>query len=230
MYEDEPQDKVHDVLGEAVFGDHPLGRPIIGTRRRHRAAPVPTSPPTTTARYAPRNIVVAAAGIVDHERSSSSSQRARRPRAAAARAGAARGARAQLARRALLRQGDRAVPPLPRRARASPRDDDRRFALRVLDTILGGTVVLAAVPGGAREARPGLLASTPTRRQYAGTGQIGLYVGTRPDNVAEAHATSSATSSAHRCDEPVTEEELERAKENVKGRVRARRSSRRPRA
>ena len=31
MYEDDPQDKVFDVLGEAVFGDHPLGRPIIGT-------------------------------------------------------------------------------------------------------------------------------------------------------------------------------------------------------
>src|SRR4051794_17206064 len=30
MYEDDPQDKVFDVLGQAVFGDHPLGRAIIG--------------------------------------------------------------------------------------------------------------------------------------------------------------------------------------------------------
>src|SRR4051795_445291 len=30
MYEDDPQDKVFDVLGEAVFGHHPLGRAIIG--------------------------------------------------------------------------------------------------------------------------------------------------------------------------------------------------------
>ena len=30
MYEDEPQDKVHDVLSRAIFGDHPLGRPVIG--------------------------------------------------------------------------------------------------------------------------------------------------------------------------------------------------------
>src|SRR3954466_6164107 len=30
MYEDDPQDKVFDVLGEAVFGDHPLRRAIIG--------------------------------------------------------------------------------------------------------------------------------------------------------------------------------------------------------
>ena len=30
MYEDDPQDTVFDVLGQAVFGEHPLGRPIIG--------------------------------------------------------------------------------------------------------------------------------------------------------------------------------------------------------
>ena len=30
MYEDDPQEKVFDVLGEAVFGEHPLGRAIIG--------------------------------------------------------------------------------------------------------------------------------------------------------------------------------------------------------
>src|ERR1700730_11274573 len=30
MYEDDPQEKVFDLLGEAIFGDHPLGRAIIG--------------------------------------------------------------------------------------------------------------------------------------------------------------------------------------------------------
>ena len=38
MYEDDPQEKVFDVLGSAIFGDHPLGRAIIGHAvgdRRH---------------------------------------------------------------------------------------------------------------------------------------------------------------------------------------------------
>src|ERR671930_1702934 len=30
MYDDDPQDKVFDVLGEAIFRGHPLGRAIIG--------------------------------------------------------------------------------------------------------------------------------------------------------------------------------------------------------
>ena len=68
MVEDNPQDLVHDVVAEAVFGGHPLGRPVIGraevistvSRRAlssyHRAA------------YAHDNVVVAVAGNVTHER------------------------------------------------------------------------------------------------------------------------------------------------------------------
>ena len=33
MYEDEPQDRVHDVLAEAIHGDHPLGRRVLGDAR-----------------------------------------------------------------------------------------------------------------------------------------------------------------------------------------------------
>ena len=31
MYEDTPQEYVHDLISEAVFGRHPLGRPVVGT-------------------------------------------------------------------------------------------------------------------------------------------------------------------------------------------------------
>ena len=31
MYEDTPHELVHDLMSEAIFGDHPLGRPVIGT-------------------------------------------------------------------------------------------------------------------------------------------------------------------------------------------------------
>ena len=67
MYEDDPQDKVFDVLGEAVFGDHPLGRAIIG-----RAEVVGGAVPAAlqgfhASRYVPANVVIAAAGSVDHD-------------------------------------------------------------------------------------------------------------------------------------------------------------------
>ncbi|MFQ5426568.1 MAG: M16 family metallopeptidase, partial [Gaiellales bacterium] len=31
MVEDMPQDSIHDLLSEAIFSEHPLGRPVIGT-------------------------------------------------------------------------------------------------------------------------------------------------------------------------------------------------------
>ena len=31
MVDDNPQDLVHDLAAEAVFGTHPLGRPVIGS-------------------------------------------------------------------------------------------------------------------------------------------------------------------------------------------------------
>ena len=36
MYEDDPQDRVFDVLGEAIFGAHPLGR--AGDRHAPRSS------------------------------------------------------------------------------------------------------------------------------------------------------------------------------------------------
>ena len=41
MYEDEPQDRVHDVLAEALFGQHPLGRRVIGRAEIIGSIPVP---------------------------------------------------------------------------------------------------------------------------------------------------------------------------------------------
>jgi predicted Zn-dependent peptidase len=53
---------------------------------------------------------------------------------------------------------------------------------------------------------------------YASTGQIGLYLGTRPDNVGRALRVVADELDRFRS-EPATEEELARSKENVKGRV-----------
>src|SRR3954466_6391027 len=68
MYEDDPQDRVFDVLGEAVFGDHPLGRAIIGTRGVVAGTPASELQSFHGGRYTAQNVVVSAAGSVDHDR------------------------------------------------------------------------------------------------------------------------------------------------------------------
>src|SRR5439155_21515391 len=66
-----------------------------------------------------------------------------------------------------------------------PRRDDRRFALRVLDTILGGSSS-SRLFQEVREKRGLAYAVYSYASHYMDSGQVGLYVGTRPDNVAEA--------------------------------------------
>jgi predicted Zn-dependent peptidase len=41
MYEDEPSDRVHDVLADAIWGDHPLGRRVLGTADVIGSIPIP---------------------------------------------------------------------------------------------------------------------------------------------------------------------------------------------
>src|SRR5436189_5373382 len=60
MYEDEPSDKVHDVLSQAIFGDHPLGRPIIGRADVVASVPVSEIAAYHDNRYTGSNVVVAA--------------------------------------------------------------------------------------------------------------------------------------------------------------------------
>ena len=69
MYEDDPQDQIHDLVSHAVFPDQALGRPVIGTGRGdRRRSPRTACAPTTRDHYTAPNMVVAAAGNVAHER------------------------------------------------------------------------------------------------------------------------------------------------------------------
>src|SRR5258708_15220067 len=98
-----------------------------------------------------------------------------------------------------------------------PRGDDRRFALRVLDTILGGSTS-SRLFQEVREKRGLAYAVYSYSSQYIDSGQIGMYVGTRPDNVPEAMQVIGDELRKLR-EDGVAAEELERAQENVKGRT-----------
>src|SRR5690606_30058167 len=89
MYEDEPQDRVHDVLADAVFGEHPLGRRVLGTAEVIASIPVPEIDAYHRAHYGGANIVVGAAGHLDNERIADLAARLVAPSAAVNGGGAA---------------------------------------------------------------------------------------------------------------------------------------------
>jgi len=218
MYEDDPQDRVFDALGEAVFGDHPLGRAVIG----HRTVVADTTGAALRAfhdaRYTAPNVVIAAAGSVDHdglialvERSLGAARRGAPALDAAGPVAAQLGVR----RRFITKETEQYHVCLG--APGIARDDERRFALRVLDTILGGTSS-SRLFQEVRERRGLAYSVYSFNALFAETGQVGLYVGTRPDNVAIALKVVAAELDRFLAD-GVTATELARAKEHVKGRI-----------
>jgi len=215
MYEDEPSDKVHDVLADALFGDHPLGRPIIGRADVIGSVPVPQIAAYHDARYVAKNLVVAAAGSIDHDRLVALTEDA----FAAPAGDVARFEPAPAVERSTVRFHEKATEQYhlclggPGIARA----DERRFALRVLDTILGGSSS-SRLFQEVREKRGLAYAVYSYASQYADSGHVGVYVGTRPDNVSAAMDVIGAELRRLQ-DEPISATELERAKENVKGRT-----------
>jgi predicted Zn-dependent peptidase len=168
--------------------------------------------------YVPGNIVVAAAGNIEHDRIVELVQRTLEVRRSA---GDSPNVRPPLVQ---------APPPQLRFQRkdteqyhvclAAPgisRSDRRRFAASLLDAILGGSAS-SRLFQEIREKRGMAYAVYSFVSQYTDTGQIGIYLGTREDNLADALAiTGEQIADIAAGNLPARE--LERAKENLKGRI-----------
>ena len=215
MYEDDPQDQVFDVLGAAVFGDHPLGRPVIGRAEVVSGTTAEGLSSFHASHYVAGDIVIAAAGSLEHEAVVELARAIEIP-APVARAATAPVAPVLEPRVRFLRK-DTEQYHLTLGAPGLARDDDRRFALRVLDNILGATSS-SRLFQEVRERRGLAYNVFSFQSLFAHTGQIGVYLGTRPDNVAAALRVVADELALVRRD-GFTRDELERSKENVKGRM-----------
>lgn len=216
MYEDDPQDQVFDLLGEATFGDHPLGRPVIGTRETVTAASAEGLRAFHADRYVPDGLVVAAAGSVEHEAIVELVAAAQSPSDGAHAPAMPEPPATSEPRRRFTEKPTEQIH-LTLGAPGLARDDERRFALRVLDTILGGTSS-SRLFQEVREKRALAYSVSSFHAQYAGTGQVGLYLGTRPENLATA--IEVVVHELRRLlEDGVSGEELQRAKENSRGRA-----------
>jgi predicted Zn-dependent peptidase len=219
MYDDAPQELVHDLIADAVFGDHPLGRPVIGT-----ADVISSISREAIARYhdemyVPANIVVAAAGNVQHDQIVELVSKALEERTTAN--GHPANVRPPLVTapppQLRFQKKDTEQYHVCLGAPGISRSDRRRFAASLLDAILGGSAS-SRLFQEIREKRGMAYAVYSFVSQYTDTGQIGVYLGTREDNLGDA-LTITAEQIADIAGGNLPERELERAKENLKGRI-----------
>jgi predicted Zn-dependent peptidase len=215
MYEDEPQDRVHDVLAEAIYGDHPLGRRVLGRAEVIGSIPIPEIAEYHGSRYNAASIVVGAAGHVEHGRIVELAERLLPAPAGAAER--ANGAPEVQAGRFCFHPKDTEQFHICFGGTGLARADESRYALSLLDTTLGGSVS-SRLFREIREKR-GLAYSVGSYTQeFADRGFVAMYVGTRADNVSEAcEIIGRELDRIHA--EGITAAELERAKEHVKGRM-----------
>ena len=219
MYEDTPQDLVHDLIAEAIFGDHPLGRPVIGTRAVIAGAAPDAVRSYHDKRYVGPNIVVAAAGNLEHEPLAHAVETRFSPLSRIP--DAATGVRpvwvGESAPRSLFQRKDTEQFHIALGGLGVPRSDRRRFAASLLDSMLGGSAS-SRLFQEIRERR-GMAYSVYTyASQYADTGMVGVYLGTREDNLAEC-IRIVADQFRLMGEGRFEQAELDRAKENLKGRI-----------
>ena len=215
MYEDEPQDRVHDYLAEAVFGEHPLGRRVLGEAEVIASIPVPEIDAYHGDRYTGANIVVAAAGHLEHERITELAERLVEPDPGSSEA--PEEGEVEASGRLCFFGKDTEQYHICFGAPGIIRADERRFGLAVLDSIFGGSTS-SRLFREVREKRGLAYAVGSYSEQYTDSGLAATYVGTREENVEETCSIIGAELERLRS-EPVSEDELARAKEHVKGRL-----------
>ncbi len=219
MYEDTPQELVHDLFSEAMFGSHALGRPVIGTADVISSVSRRAIAAYHRSMYTGGNIVVSAAGNIAHDRFVSLLERSERRSGAPGKSG-------PRVRRHLVQ----APPPGLRFQRKDTeqyhvclgapgisRSDGRRFAASLLDSILGGSAS-SRLFQEIREKRGMAYSVYSFASQYTDTGMIGVYVGTREENL-DACVEICSEQIADIAGGNLRDGELERAQESLKGRI-----------
>ena len=137
MVRDQPHQQVEEMLGELMWKDHPLGRPLAGTCETVRAIGREALLAHMRRHYVPSNMVVAFAGKVDHD---SCVECVRTAFPAAGRQAARHFAPVgkSIARKPLqVMSKDVEQAHLALGFRSFGRTDSRRFALKLFSVILG---------------------------------------------------------------------------------------------
>jgi predicted Zn-dependent peptidase len=190
MTEDDPGDQVHDLFATSLLGDSPLGRPVLGTVDTINALTRDQVARFYKKHYDPTRLVVAAAGNIDH------ASVVRQVRKAFEDAGALRDPHAtplppRTGARTIRSAGR--VELLERRTEQAhvvlgmpglSRHDDRRWALGVLNTALGGGMS-SRLFQEVREKRGLAYSVYSYTSSFADTGLFGVYAGCQPKRVHE---------------------------------------------
>jgi predicted Zn-dependent peptidase len=226
MNEDDPSDTVHEAFAAQLFGDTPMGRPILGSVDSINAITRDQIAEHYAARYKPENLVVAAAGSLDHAEVVELTRSAFAP----VLTGDARPVPPRLPGPGPQAGADRAdgtgvllvsrgieQANLVLGCAGLSRTDDRRFALGVLNAALGGGMS-SRLFQEVREKRGLAYSVYSFSSQHADSGIWGVYAGCLPAKADEVLAICR-DEIAKVIDGGLTDDELERGRGQLRGSI-----------
>lgn len=187
MHDDDPGDVVHDVFSEALYDDHPLGRPIIGSVATVEALTHAAITGYYHQRYTQPEMVVSAAGNVDHDTVVGLVQQAFGEAPDALPVALRPHDPPRLRGQVVVEQRPTEQAHLVLGTQGLARDDDRRWALSVLSNGLGGGMS-SRLFQEVRENRGLAYSVYSYATHHADTGAFGVYAGCAPGKVDEVLA------------------------------------------
>lgn len=219
--DDDPSDYIHELYLDTVYGDSPIGRSILGTVDSINKMPRNSIYNYYKKHYQPENLVVSVAGNVKHKKV------------------------VKLVEEALARDNFLDAPPKKHQTRiATPvktpglgkvgiidrkteqahilygfpglaRNDERRFALSVLSSAVGGGMA-SRLFQEIREKRGLAYTTYSYPQQFAGTGTLAFYAGCKVEKAEEVIKLMREISESV-AQHGLTAEEISRAKGAVTG-------------
>lgn len=214
MDEDNPDTLVHETFVQNLWKNHPLGRPILGTKETVSQFDRPALLDSYGGRFLGGNVVVSAAGNLEHE-SFIAMMTEKLSALPAGRAEAVSGKIETYAPITLRKKKSLEQVQLCLGVPGLQINDDRRYTAFLMNTILGGGMS-SRLFQTVREQRGLAYSIYSEPSSFRDTGSFCVYAGTSTKN-AEQVIQLTVEEFQRLKNEPVTEEELRRAKDQLKG-------------
>jgi predicted Zn-dependent peptidase len=220
MRDDDPSDLVHDLYAETYYGNTTLGRPILGTIQSIKEMSRSSVFNYYKKKYLPQDLVVAVAGNIKHKRVVAMVEEA----LSRDNFLNVKGAPQIRPNTPVKTKPMQSVGLLTRKTEQAhmfygmegvARSDERRFAMGVLASALGGGMS-SRLFQEIREKRGLAYSVYAYAQQFAGSGQIGFYAGCNPTKAIEVVEIIREVL-ADVAENGMSHEEIERAKGAVRG-------------
>jgi predicted Zn-dependent peptidase len=213
MVEDTPDDLVHELFTQGFWENHPLGRPILGTRETVESFSAELLRDYFQQAYTARNLIVSAVGNVEHERVR---ELVEEKFGSLPASGSVLGEHApQVVPKVLIRNKELEQSHLCVGVSSYPQNHDDRYSSYLLNTLLGGSMS-SRLFQNVREKRGLAYAVFSGLSAYRDAGSFTVYAGCANDAVGQVIDLVVEELRGVK-QGPVPVAELQRAKDHLKG-------------